>query len=43
VTEAIALYTRKHARGCVRRASGLVLTRYSYEAQDHGDWPQVPL
>jgi len=29
VTDAIAPYFRKHPRNCVRRASGLVLTRYS--------------
>jgi hypothetical protein len=27
VTHTIASYTSTHARGCVRRASGLVLTR----------------
>jgi hypothetical protein len=29
VTDAIAVYSRKHARNCVRRVSGLVLTRYT--------------
>ena len=29
MTEATAVDTRKHARDCVRRASGLVLTRHS--------------
>jgi len=32
VTEATAGCTRKHARGCVRPASGLVLTRNSEKA-----------
>jgi len=29
VTDATPIYVRKHARDCVRRASGLVLTRHS--------------
>ena len=33
VTDTIAVYARKHARECVRRASGLVLTGYSEIAQ----------
>ena len=32
VTDAIAPYLRKHARYCVRRASGLVLTGYTENA-----------
>jgi len=38
VTEATACCTRKHARGCVRRASDLVLTAYSDNCPTGSVW-----
>ena len=43
VTDTTAIYASAHARGCVRRASGLVLTRHSEVEAALRRCPHIPL